>query len=67
MITEIGLVAGDIWIYLDRHEKKGKLDDIVGELKKNKDVILMSLGWLAREGHIVLEGEGPNYLIRLTS
>lgn len=56
MITEIGIVAGDIWHLLD---KKGKLT--VSELAQNaghdRDLILMGLGWLAREGHVVVEGD----------
>ena len=57
MIIGIGIVAGDIWHYLD---EKGDivLSDIIKGLDKPRDVILMSLGWLAREGHVSLEGEG---------
>lgn len=67
MITQIGLVAGDIWIYLDHHDHVARLDEMVRHLNKNRDLLLMSLGWLAREGHVVLEGESPNYTVRLTS
>jgi len=53
MITQIGIVAGEIWHYLD---KKGsaKIDEVVKFLPYDKEVVLMSIGWLAREGHIVL-------------
>ena len=63
MITEIGISAGEIWHYLDRFGKS-PLGDIVKGIDKPRDVILMSLGWLAREGHVVLE-EGPNYTVHL--
>ncbi len=66
MITKIGLVAGDIWIYLDHHNHVAQLDEMVKNLNKDRDLLLMSLGWLAREGHVVLEGESPKYSIRLT-
>ncbi|NQT94944.1 MAG: winged helix-turn-helix domain-containing protein [Candidatus Omnitrophica bacterium] len=56
MITNIGIVAGDIWHYLDGHGKV-KLSDLVTGLDKPRELILMSLGWLAREGHVLLEGE----------
>lgn len=56
MITEIGIVAGDIWHYLDKHGKV-KLSKLVAGLDKPYDLILMSLGWLAREGHVLLEGQ----------
>ena len=56
MIMLIGIVAGDIWNLLDRRAKL-RISEIVAELSHPKDIILMGLGWLAREGHIVLEGE----------
>ena len=64
MITQIGIAAGEIWHFLDR---KGnvKLSDIFNSLDKPQVVILMSIGWLAREGHIVLEGEEPDYEVSL--
>lgn len=64
MITEIGIVAGDIWHYLD-HQKVSLLKDIVKGIDKNREVVLMSLGWLAREGHVVLEREGDDYKVTL--
>jgi len=57
MIIEIGIVAGEIWHYLDEHDKV-KFSQLVKGLDKPRDLVLMSLGWLAREGHVVLCGEG---------
>ena len=65
MITEIGIVAGEIWHFLDKHDKSSSLEDILKGIEKDHDTILMSIGWLAREGHVVLEGESPNYRISL--
>jgi hypothetical protein len=67
MITRIGLVAGEIWDYLDHHDKTAQMENIIKDLQKDRDIVLMSTGWLAREGHIVLEGDGPNYTVRLTN
>ena len=64
MITEIGITAGDIWHYLDEHGKSS-LDDITRGISKERDIVLMSTGWLAREGHVIIGGKGPNYEIRL--
>ena len=64
-ITEIGIVAGDIWQYLDK-TGNATLDQIVRETKKPRELILMSLGWLAREGHITLEGPDSGYRATLT-
>lgn len=56
MITEIGITAGEIWHYLDEHGQV-VLSQLTSGIDKPRDVILMSLGWLAREGHVILEGE----------
>jgi len=65
MITEIGIVAGEIWHYLEKGGEKATLENIVKNIDKTRDVILMSIGWLSREGHIVLEGEAPDYKVSL--
>lgn len=67
MITQIGIVAGDIWSYLEKHDKSDRLESIISGLERNRDLVLMSIGWLAREGHVVLEGSGPDYLVKLTN
>ena len=64
MITKIGIVAGEVWHLLDKKEKIS-LEDIVKSIESPREVILMSVGWLAREGHVVLEGESPNYIVSL--
>lgn len=64
MITEIGITAGDIWHYLDQHGKS-PLSEIIYGIDTDKDRVLMSVGWLAREGHVVVEGGGPDYQIYL--
>jgi len=63
MITKIGIVAGEIWHYLDEHGPS-QLSDMLSNIDKPKDIILMSLGWLARESHVILEGES-DYMITL--
>ena len=64
MITEIGIVAGEIWHYLDQH-KSATLSQLVDGIDKKRDVTLMSIGWLAREGHVILGEEGSEYKITL--
>ncbi len=65
MITEIGIAAGDIWHYLDE-KGSATLDQLVQGIKQPKELILMSLGWLAREGHISLGGSETGYRSALT-
>lgn len=64
MITEIGIAAGDIWHYLDQH-KTATLTQLMKGIDRKRDVVLMSIGWLAREGHVILEEEGSDYKITL--
>lgn len=64
MITEIGIVAGEIWHFLDRHQESS-LPELFEGIDKPKEVILMSLGWLAREGHVVVKRAGSDYRISL--
>ena len=64
MITEIGITAGDIWHYLDQHGKS-PLSKVVKGIDTERDRVLMSIGWLAREGHIIVEGTSPDYQIYL--
>jgi len=66
MITEIGITAGDIWHYLDKHES-ATLEQLVQGVQKPRELLLMSLGWLAREGHVNLGDEKTGYLCRLNS
>ncbi|MDD5618655.1 MAG: winged helix-turn-helix domain-containing protein [Candidatus Omnitrophica bacterium] len=64
MITEIGIVAGEIWHYLDNHGE-ATLTDLAKGIKRDNNIVLMSVGWLAREGHVILSHEKDNYRIQL--
>ena len=64
MITEIGIVAGDIWHYLDQHGE-AVLSELVKGTGKSRDNLLMSLGWLAREGHVVVQELKGDYKVYL--
>jgi len=60
MITEIGIAAGEIWHYLDE-AGSASLDQLVEGTGKSRELILMSLGWLAREGHVTLGNVESGY------
>ena len=64
MITEIGIAAGDIWHFLDQRGEV-TLSALVKGIDKPRDYVLMSLGWLAREGHVLLQQTGQDYRISL--
>jgi len=64
MIIEIGIVAGDIWHFLDQHGEVN-LSELAKGIDKPWDNVLMSLGWLAREGHVVLQQIDGDYKVSL--
>ena len=64
MITEIGIVAGEIWHYLDEHGEV-LFSRLVSGIERSKELALMSLGWLAREGHVVVRQEGGDLRVVL--
>ncbi len=64
MITEIGIVAGEIWHFLDQRGEVG-LGELTGGIDRPRDNVLMSLGWLAREGHVIVVKGNGDYRISL--
>jgi DNA-binding IclR family transcriptional regulator len=67
MITWIGLCAGEVWRYLDRHEGKASLKALLSNIDAPKETVLMAVGWLAREGYVMIDGNLPDFKIRLNS
>ncbi len=66
MITEIGIAAGDIWHHLDQ-KGSATLEQLTSSIRQPRELLLMSLGWLAREGHVTLEGPETGYRASLTA
>lgn len=64
MIIEIGIVAGEIWHFLDQ-KGEATLKDLIKSIDRTPENILMSLGWLAREGHVILVQVNDDYRISL--
>ena len=64
MITHIGIVAGDIWRILEK-EKEVALSSMVSQTGRPREILLMGLGWLAREGHIILREDEGDYVATL--
>ncbi len=64
MITEIGIVAGDIWHFLDENGEV-MLVVLIKGIDRPRDITLMSLGWLAREGHVIVQRIDSDYKISL--
>lgn len=64
MITEIGIVAGEIWHYLDKHGEV-PFSQLVAGMGQPRYLALMSVGWLAREGHVVIKQVHKDYHVWL--
>ncbi|MCM8803851.1 MAG: winged helix-turn-helix domain-containing protein [Candidatus Omnitrophica bacterium] len=64
MITEIGIVAGEIWQYLEKYNETN-LSKLIESTGRDRDLLIMGLGWLAREGHIILSKKDNDYKIVL--
>jgi hypothetical protein len=64
MITEIGIVAGEIWQYLEKYSET-TLSKLIEATGRDRDLLIMGLGWLAREGHIILTKKDNEYKIIL--
>ena len=64
MITKIGIIAGEIWQLLEKRDSMS-LKDLVSSLDRPEALMLMSIGWLSREGHIILEEVENGYKISL--
>ena len=64
MITRIGITAGDIWELLDK-SKEVKLSKLFSNFDDSRDLILMSLGWLVREGYVMLKKDKQDYRLSL--
>lgn len=63
MITEIGIVAGEIWHELDSHGEV-PFSQLLKGLERPREIVLMSLGWLAREGHVIVrQAEGEYFIV----
>jgi len=56
MITQIGICAGQVWSCLDAHKGSLSLNTLFSEVDAPREVILMALGWLAREGYVCIRG-----------
>ncbi len=65
MITEIGITAGHIWHYLDE-KQQATLEELTKSIGEKREIILMSLGWLAREGHVNLREAKGVYRVVLS-
>lgn len=54
MQDDIGKVAGEIWHYLEEHGE-ATVSKLSRDIDGSERLVLMGIGWLAREGNLVFE------------
>ncbi|MBN1688543.1 MAG: hypothetical protein JW893_05545 [Candidatus Omnitrophica bacterium] len=52
MIAQINLVSGEVLTLLGQLESPILMEDIKQSINAHEDIVMMSLGWLIREGHV---------------
>jgi hypothetical protein len=62
--AEIGEAAGKVWSYLDSHGQT-TVAKLKAGAKLPDDLLQQAIGWLAREGKIVLERKGRTVSVSL--
>jgi len=62
-ITQIGLIAGEIWHFIDDRGGESTLSEVLSSINHPKEFMLMSLGWLAREGQVFLEENDNDFKV----
>jgi hypothetical protein len=64
IVAHIGETAGAVWkaLYSSGPMSMARLVKLVGE---PRDTVMQAIGWLAREGKIVIEDQGRSRIIAL--
>jgi len=62
-ITQVGLVAGKIWHFINDKGGEAALSVLLSSINHNQQVVLMGLGWLAREGQVFLEEKDSDFKV----
>ena len=63
MIIKLGIISGEILSLLDEIKEPFSINDVKLKLDYLDDHILMSIGWLVREGHIHVVNSNNEYYI----
>jgi len=63
-VEEIGRTAGIVWHYLNEHES-ASLSRLLKDVDAPRDLVLQGLGWLAREGKLIVEKSARAKTVRL--
>ncbi|MFA7254685.1 MAG: winged helix-turn-helix domain-containing protein [Candidatus Omnitrophota bacterium] len=59
MITKIGICAGQVLLCLETHQRQMPVNVLLREIDASSELILMAVGWLARESYVHIHGAAP--------
>ena len=65
MVNEIGEKAGEIWTVLVKENKAMTVSQLKKKIKLPEDLLLMGIGWLAREDKLQFSGTSKNMEVSL--
>jgi hypothetical protein len=66
MTDFIGNAAGMIWSYLEQQSKPVTLSILKKEIDVSSTVMMMALGWLAREGKLDIEISDESFSYKIS-
>lgn len=64
MVNEIGECAGKVWQHLNEHPDLSTRE-LAKALELDLSLVLMAVGWLAREDKIILANQGKDVALSL--
>jgi len=65
MIEDIGNAAGEIWRFLEQQTEPVNLTTLKKNVPISSSLLMMGLGWLAREGKVNVESLEASYQISI--
>ena len=65
MIIRLGVVAGEMLTILEQTGGPMNIDELGKKLDHPQEIVLMSLGWMVRQGYLKLEERENNYVVSL--
>jgi hypothetical protein len=65
MIEDIGNTAGEIWRFLEQQTEPVNLTTLKKNVPISSSLLMMGLGWLAREDKVRIESSEASYKISI--
>jgi len=66
MVEDIGNAAGIIWKFLEQQSQPINLTTLKKNVNLSSNLMMMGLGWLAREGKIILDIPEDSYSYKIS-